>query len=97
MNKSPYKNWTQKQIDMLLKDQQPAGKTYAQCSYFCRAHLNKGFRPVKDKIAAGWDTRGKRYVEMHKKGMSYAQIAAQEGLTRQRVHAVIRAFHARNK
>lgn len=93
MTKSPYKNWTLEEIEQVKNDEIPKGKNYAQCSYFCRAHLNKGFRPVKDKEVKTPNERGKRFKEMHEKGMTYNQIALEEGLTRQRVHALVNAYN----
>ena len=89
---TPYKNWTATQIEAVKNNKIPKGKTYAQCAYFARAHLHKGFRPVKGKITEDRDLRGKKYWELHNSGMSYSQIAVQEGISRQRVHAIIQSF-----
>lgn len=89
---TPYKNWTDKQIEAVKNNKIPKGKTYAQCAYFARAHLHKGFRPVKGKITEDRDLRGKKYWELHNSGMSYSQIAVQEGVSRQRVHAIIQQY-----
>ena len=92
MTKSPYKNWTAEEIEQLKNNEIPEGKNYAQCSYFCRAHLNKGFRPVKDKESVVPSERGRKFKEMHDKGMTYNQIALEVGLTRQRVHAIVESY-----
>ena len=92
MTKSPYKNWTVEQINQVKKDIIPEGKTYAQCSYFCRMHLHRGFRPVKLLMSKDRDMRGKKFYEMHEKGMSYRDIAITEGVTRQRIHATIKQW-----
>lgn len=89
---TPYKNWTDKQIEAVKNNKIPKGKTYAQCVYFARAHLHRGFRPVKGKITEDRDLRGKKYWELHNSGMSYSQIAVQEGVSRQRVHAIIQQY-----
>lgn len=92
MTQSPYKNWTVEQIEQLKNNIVPKGKSYAQCSYFCRVHLHRGFRPVKSKIANNRDLKGKKFYEMHEQGMSYRDIAIAEGLTRQRIHATIKQW-----
>lgn len=89
---TPYKNWTATQIEAVKNNKIPKGKSYAQCAYFARAHLHKGFRPVKSKITEDRDLRGKKFYEMHEKGMSYSQIAINEDISRQRVHAIIQSF-----
>ena len=89
---TPYKNWTDKQIEAVKNNKIPKGKTYAQCAYFARAHLHRGFRPVKGKITEDRDLRGKKYWELHNSGMPYSQIAVQEGVSRQRVHAIIQQY-----
>ena len=89
---TPYKNWTDKQIEAVKNNKIPKGKTYAQCAYFASAHLHRGFRPVKSKITEDRDLRGKKYWEMHNQGMSYSQIALNEGVSRQRVHAIIQQY-----
>ena len=92
VTQSPYKDWTVEQIKQLKKNQIPEGKTYSQCSYFCRVHLHCGFQPVKLQLAKDRDLRGKKFHEMHEKGMSYRDIAKAEGVTRQRVHAIIKQW-----
>ena len=92
MKKSPYKNWTDEQIKQVKENRIPKGKTYEQCSYFCRAHLKCGFRPVKGKVADDRNERGRKYYELHQQGKAYNQIALDEGITRQRVYAVIQSF-----
>lgn len=92
MSKAPYKNWSKEDIEKVKNNEIPEGKTYAQCSYFCRAHLKQGFRPVKGKVTDDRNERGRKYIEMHEKGMTYTQIAKSEGVTRQRVHAVVESF-----
>ena len=89
---TPYKNWTATQIEAVKNNKVPKGKTYAQCAYFARAHLHRGFRPVKGKITEDRDLRGKKFYEMHEKGMSYRDIAITEGVTRQRIHATIKQW-----
>lgn len=89
---TPYKNWTAKQIDAVMNNKIAKGKTYAQCAYFARAHLHRGFRPVKNKITEERDLRGKQYMEMHNNGMSYSQIASTAGVTRQRVQSTIQQY-----
>lgn len=92
MTKSPYKNWTVEEIEQIKNNEIPEGKNYAQCSYFCRAHLNKGFRPFKDKETRVPNERGRKYFEMHENGMTYSQIALEVGLTRQRIHALVESY-----
>ena len=89
---SPYKGWTAKQVEDVKNDKVANGKTYAQCAYFARVHLHKSFRPVKGKVAESRDLRGKKFYEMHEKGMSYSQISLEAGLTRQRIHAIIQSY-----
>lgn len=89
---TPYKNWTATQIEAVKNNKIPKGKSYAQCAYFARAHLHQGFRPVKGKITEDRDLRGKKFYEMHEKGMSYSQIAINEDISRQRVHAIIQQY-----
>lgn len=89
---TPYKEWTFQQINDVKNNKVAKGKTYAQCAYFARAHLHQGFRPVKGKVAESRDLRGKKFYEMHEKGMSYSQISLEAGLTRQRIHAIIQSY-----
>jgi hypothetical protein len=89
---TPYKNWTSKQVEDVKNNKIAQGKTYAQCAYFARAHLHRGFRPVKGKVAESRNLRGKKFFEMHEKGMSYSQISLEAGLTRQRIHAIIQSY-----
>ena len=89
---TPYKGWTDKQVEDVKNNKVAKGKTYAQCAYFARAHLHQGFRPVKDKTTTLRDLKGKKFFETHEKGMSYSQIAAKVGLTRQRIHSIIQQY-----
>lgn len=89
---TPYKGWTAKQVEDVKNNKMAEGKTYAQCAYFARVYLHKGFRPVKGKVAESRDLRGKKFYEMHEKGMSYSQISLEAGLTRQRIHAIIQSY-----
>ena len=89
---TPYKGWTAKQVEDVKNNKVANGKTYAQCVYFARVHLHKSFRPVKGKVAESRDLRGKKFYEMHEKGMSYSQISLEAGLTRQRIHAIIQSY-----
>lgn len=84
-----YKYWTDLQVEQVEKNIIPEGKNYAQCSYFCRRYLGHGFKPVKSLLQTE-NKRGKEYAEMHKSGMSYAEIAKQVGLSRQRVGLLVK-------
>lgn len=80
--------WTDEQIELLKNDIVPEGKSIIQCSYYCRAYLNKGFRPVKNHLPV--DSRALEFLDMHKKGMSYAEIASKVGISRQRVGIIVK-------
>lgn len=88
--------WTTEQIELLQKDILPPGKNIAQCSYYCRTYLNKGFRPVKSKCIKD-NPRAVEYTEMHKSGMSFAEIAKKVGLSRQRVGIIVKKWQDANK
>ena len=90
--KTTYKGWTTKQVEAVKNNKMAEGKTYAQCAYFARVYLHKGFRPVKGIIAKSRDIKGKRFYAMHERGKSYTEIAKKYGLTRQRIHAVIQQY-----
>lgn len=90
--KSPYKNWTMEQVKKVKNDEIPEGKTYAQCYYFCRVHLNRAFKPIKGKVVENRDIRGKKYHDMHESGMSYTEIAKVAGVSRQRVHSTVKQW-----
>lgn len=84
------KNWTDAQVEQVSNNILPEGKNYAQCSYFCRRYLGKGFKPVKAFQVVAENSKAKEYAEMHKSGMSYAEIAKQVGLSRQRVGLLVK-------
>lgn len=90
-----YRGWSDDQVDAVLNDTIPSGKNYAQCAYFCRTYLNKGFRPIKSRVTN--DARSSEYADMHSKGMSYAEIAEKVGLSRQRVGIIVKKWRQRNK
>lgn len=82
-------NWTDKQIQAVMENRIPEGKTYAQCSHYCRYHLHRGFSPIRRRSR---DDRAARMFKMHESGMTYQAIADKEGITRQRVHSLIQQW-----
>lgn len=89
--------WTPEQIEAVRNYEIPPGKNYGQCSYYSRKYLGKRFLPVKSVMDAACDERGRRYYEMYKEGKTYVDIARDEGLSRQRIHAIVQKWLHRNK
>lgn len=74
------------QIEQLKEDVIPDGMTYQQCSYYCRTYLSKSFRPVKSKYQ---NPHVEEFYNLHRSGLSYAEIAKRVGLSRQRVAVIV--------
>lgn len=89
-----FRGWTDSQVKMVQNDQIPQGKTYAQCAYFSKRYLHKGFRPLRSKSTP--NPRNLEFVKMHDSGMSYAQIAEKVGISRQRIGLIVKKCRTAN-
>ena len=48
-NQYHVKGWTNEQIQLVLRDQIPEGKSYHQCYYFSNKYLHRPFTPARKK------------------------------------------------
>ena len=90
-------SWTDDELNLLKQDIIPDGKTYNQCVYACRMYLKKGFRPKntpqREKVAE----RGKVFYDLWINGKKQQDIAAEYGVSRQRVNQLITKYLEGNK
>lgn len=87
-----FKDWTNEQIQLVLQDKIPEGKTYNQCYYFSNKYLHRPFTPARKKQHARIMEIGRQIEAMQDAFLSYSEIAAQLGLSKQRTYSIMQRY-----
>lgn len=87
-----FKDWTNEQIQLVLQDKIPDGKTYNQCYYFSNKYLHRPFTPARKKQHERIMEIGRQIEAMQDAFLSYSEIAAQLGLSKQRIYALAKRY-----
>lgn len=86
------KGWTNEQIQLVLRDQIPEGKSYHQCYYFSNKYLHRPFTPARKKQHARILEMGQQIEDMLDQLLSYAEIAERFNLSRQRIYSIMQRY-----
>lgn len=87
-----FKDWTNEQIQLVLQDKIPEGKTYNQCYYFSNRYLHRPFTPARKKQHARIIAKGEQIEDMLDQLLSYAEIAERFNLSKQRIYSIMQRY-----
>lgn len=87
-----FKDWTYEQVQFVLQDKIPEGKTYNQCYYFSNRYLHRPFTPTRKKQHARILKIGEQIEEMLGQLLSYAEIAERFNLSKQRIYSIMQRY-----
>ena len=85
-------DWSPEAVDRVANDVVPPGRTVTACRFMAKTMLGKGFTPDHARRHREMLERGRRYLEAHESGRTYADIGAEEGISRQRVQQIALAY-----
>lgn len=91
-NQYHVKGWTNEQVQFVLQDKIPEGKTYNQCYYFSNRYLHRPFTPARKKQHARIIEMGEQIEEMLDQLLSYAEIAERFNLSKQRIYSIMQRY-----